>query len=497
MWHATYLRSFLYHVIILCVKSNIKFGTDGWRGVIAKDFTFENISLVSLATAEQFLEDLKENPKKNNLVFIGYDRRFLGKEFAIKVSEIFSSKGLNVNLYNTDVPTPMVSFDVKKNNAVGGIVITASHNPPEFSGFKIKQSDGCSASKSYTDKIEQRLNGLDFYKSDSQKKATYNVINPSQAYISFINKTIDIESLKSLDKTIIVDSMYGTGGNYVEDFLSGGKIKVKTIRSNIDVTFGGMNPEPMMPQLIPLSEEVVKNKAYIGLATDGDADRVGAMSENGEYINTHKILSILLYYLVEKKKLSGSVVLTFSQSVLVKKMAKHYGLKLFEVPIGFKHIADLMLKEDILIGAEEANGIGSKLHFIPERDGIFNSLLLLEAVNSFKLTPSKLIEKIHSEFGAFYYDRIDLHIESPSLGKDFVKRVEVNPPKDVNGQKVKEIQTLDGTKLIFEDDSWLLFRGSGTEPLLRIYSEAKSIETVKSNLKFGESHFKAEMTAKV
>ncbi len=470
-------------------KDEIKFGTDGWRGVIARDFTFENINLVSLATAEQFLEDLKLNKNLKNLVFVGYDRRFLGKEFAERVSSILSHKGLNVSLYNQDVPTPMVSFDVKKNNAIGGIVITASHNPPEFSGFKIKQSSGCSAQKEYTDKIEKRL--ADLSSTSLYDKSEISIINPSCDYSDFIKKTIDLEKLKTISETVIIDSMYGTGGNYVEKFLSGGKLNPSTIRANIDVTFGGINPEPMMPQLLPLTQEVVKNKALIGLATDGDADRVGAVDENGEYINTHKILAILLHYLVEKKNLSGGVVVTFSQSVLVKTMAKKYGLKIYEVPIGFKHIADLMIKEDILIGGEEANGIGCKLHYIPERDGIFNSLLLLEAVNSFGLKPSKLIEKLHNEFGAFYYDRVDVHIPSSQVGKEFVEHIKRNPPKDIDGKKVKDVQTLDGTKLVFEDESWLLFRASGTEPLLRIYSECRNKKDVESMLKSGESLFQS------
>ena len=485
------------------MAQEIKFGTDGWRGVIAKDFTFENIALVSSATADQFLEDLNKCKSEvtssliTNLVFIGYDRRFLGKEFATRVSEIFLQKGLNVHLYNKDVPTPMVSFDVKKKNAVGGIVITASHNPPEFSGFKIKQPDGCSASKEYTDRIEKRIDET-ANRGNSEKNIENNnvkIIEPSKDYIDFIKKTIDLEKLKNINETVIVDSMHGTGGNYIESFLSGGgeKIKVKTIRSEIDVNFGGINPEPMMPQLEPLSKEVIKNKAFIGLATDGDADRVGAIDDRGEYINTHKLLAILLYYLIEKRKLSGGVIITFSQSVLVKKMAKHFGLKLYEVPIGFKHISDLMLKEDILIGAEEANGIGTKLHYIPERDGIFNALLLLEALHSFNLKPSELIEKIHKEFGTFFYDRIDVHIPNPTMGKDFVERIKSNPPKELNGFKINDIQTLDGTKLIFEDESWLLFRASGTEPLLRIYCEARNKDMVQKMLKIGEVLFKEGM----
>ena len=469
--------------------NGIKFGTDGWRGIIADNFTFENIELVSYACADQFLKDLNKDKKFNNLIFIGYDRRFLGREFAERVASVFSSKGLNVNVYSEDIPTPMVSFDVKKQNAVGGIVITASHNPPNFSGFKIKMPDGCSAPKNYTDLIEEALHATPLQRATSLH-SNFKTIPPSKDYIDFIKKTIDLEKLKNINETVLVDSMHGTGGNYIESFLSGGKIKVKTIRGDIDVNFGGINPEPMMPQLLPLSEEVIKNKALMGLATDGDADRVGAMDENGEYLNTHKLLAILFYYLVEKKKLSGGVIVTFSQSVLVKKMAEKYGLKIYEVPIGFKHIADLMIKEDILIGGEEANGIGSKLHFIPERDGIFNALLLLEAVNAFNLKPSQLVSKIHNEFGAFYYDRVDLHIPSSEVGINFVEKIKSNLPKEINNTKVKELKTLDGAKLVFEDDSWLLFRASGTEPLLRIYSEGRSKDFVAGMLKAGENLFK-------
>ena len=470
---------------------NIKFGTDGWRGVIADDFTFDNVDIVSKATCDQFQEDLKNDKKLKNLVYIGYDRRFLGEEFAKRVASIFSQNGLTVYLYNQDVPTPMVSFDVKHNMAVGGIVITASHNPPKFSGFKIKQSNGCSASKEYTDKIEQRIKIIDTAAICTSENSSFKIIEPSKDYFNFIKATVDLEKLKKLNEVVIIDSMHGCGNDYVEKLLSGGKIKVKTIRGDVDVNFGGINPEPMMPQLDPLSREVVSNKAFIGLATDGDADRIGAVDENGDYINTHKILAILLYYLVEKKKLSGGVVLTFSQSVLVRKMAEKYGLRLYEVPIGFKYIADLMIKEDILIGAEEANGVGSKLHAIPERDGIFNALLLLEAVTSFNLKPSQLIEKIHSEYGAFYYDRIDVHIPSTSLGKDFVEKLKSDPPKEIGSRKIVNVKTLDGTKLIFEDESWLLFRASGTEPVLRIYSEARSKNMVSSFLKTGVDLFKS------
>ena len=470
------------------MAANIKFGTDGWRGVIAEDFTFSNVELVSIACAEQFLEDLKNNPSLKNTVFIGYDRRFLGEDFAKIAASVFSHKGFNTYVYNTDVPTPLVSFDVKTNSAVGGIVITASHNPAKFSGYKIKQPHGCSAPKPYTDKIEARLNSTQRIKELSN--SSVNLIEPSKKYTDFLKNKFDLEKLKALNETIIVDSMYGSGGHYIENLLSGGKLKVKTIRGDRDVTFSGINPEPIMPHLKPLSEEVVKNKALIGLATDGDADRTGAVYENGDYLNTHKVLAILLHYLVEKKNLSGAVAITVSQSALIKKMAKKYGLKLFEVPVGFKHIADLMLTNDILIGAEESNGIGTKLHCMPERDGIFNALLLVEAINAFGMKPTQIVDKLHKEFRAFYYDRVDLHISNIEIGKSFVQHVKSNPPKEVNGQKVKEVLELDGAKLILEDDSWLLFRASGTEPLLRVYSEALSTENVKKNLKFGQAMIK-------
>jgi len=472
------------------VVCNIKFGTDGWRGVIADDFTFENVGLVSSATREQFLEDLKQNKNLKNLVYVGYDRRFLGREFGEHVAGILSRNGLSVNLYDTDVPTPMVSYDVKKNNAVGGIVITASHNPAHFSGFKIKTPDGCSASKEYTNKIELRLSSVGANQcvrpNMQQQENNFNLIPPSQDYMDYIRSTIDLNKLKDLNETIIVDSMHGTGGDYVERFLKGTKLKVKTIRSEKDVNFGGINPEPMMPQLKPLCDEVIKNNALIGLATDGDADRVGAVDEKGEYLTTHKLLAILLYFLVEKKKLSGGVVLTVSQSVLVKRMAKKYGFKIYEVPVGFKNIAELMLKEDILIGAEESNGIGCKLCYIPERDGILNSLLLLEAITAFNMKPGKLVEKLHNEFGSFYYERTDIHIPSPQMGKDFVEKLKKSPPKEINNLKVENIQTIDGVKLLLEDESWLLFRASGTEPLLRIYSEAQTRDDVLKNLRLGE-----------
>lgn len=475
------------------MKGEIKFGTDGWRGVIALDFTFNNVRLVSDACAKQFLDDLKNNRGVKNTVFVGYDRRFLSKEFANCAADVLSQNGLGVKIYEEDVPTPMVSFDIRDNSSVGGIVITASHNPPEFSGFKVKRPSGASASSDYTTKIEKRINAKEFPGLRAQVPGQITWIDPSKNYLDYIRSKIDIERLKKINETIIVDPMHGTGDGYVEKLLSGGKIKIRTIRSNRDVNFGGMNPEPMMPQLQLLCDEAIRNNAFIGLATDGDADRFGAVDERGEYINTHKLLSILLYYLVEKKKLSGGVVVTVSQSVVVKRMAKKYGLKIYEVPVGFKNIAELMLKEDILIGGEEANGIGCKLHAIPDRDGIFNSILLLEAISSFGLRPSELIANIYNEFGNFHYGRIDLHIPKVELGKEFVDLIRSNPPKEINGLKVKDVSNLDGVKLIMEDDSWLLFRASGTEPLLRIYSEVLGNKHLAKNLSFGENLFSEKM----
>ncbi len=449
----------------------IKFGTDGWRAVIAKDFTFQNVAIVTQALVDY----LNSQVLTNRTLVVGYDCRFLSEQFAREVAAQLAANNFQVLLFDEAVPTPMVSFEVKTKNLASGVVITASHNPPKFNGFKVKAPFGGSAPPEMTEQIEAQLNKstpITTSFNDAVRKGQIKALQPSINYGRHIAKIVDLERIKASKSHLVVDSMHGSGARWVEHLLSGGKCKVTTIRANPDPYFGGVNPEPIRTNLSALFETVKQNSALLGLATDGDADRVGAADELGNFINSHQIVAMLLLHLAKNRAWHGGVAITFSQSVLVKRIAEHYGLPIYETPIGFKYLAELMLSQDILISGEESGGIGIKGH-IPERDGILNSLLLAEAIITSEKTPTALLESIWREFGRFYYDRLDLHIDI-NKGKAFVENMKLSPPSNLAGEKIADVATLDGTKLIFTDGSWLLLRQSGTEPVLRLYCEASS-----------------------
>lgn len=462
----------------------IKFGTDGWRARIAEEFTFSNVEIVSQALID-YLKS--EKPNGDLKLLIGYDRRFLSDQFAKRAAEVMAGNGSRVELFSHDVPTPLVSFEVKRRGLDGGVIITASHNPPEFNGYKFKAPFGGSATPRITNEIEKRIGATSPQRiALEEAKGLAHLIEPSDDYQRHLESLIPMQDLKKADTLVIVDPMHGTGGRWVENLLSGGKIRVETIRADRDPLFGGVLPEPM-PWNLELTARTIRERgALMALVTDGDADRVGAMDENGGYINTHQILMILLLHLVRRKRWKGSVVRTFSQSVIVKRMAESYGLRLFETPIGFKHIGEIMLDpaNDFLIGGEESGGIGVRGH-IPERDGIFNSLLLLEAVLAAGRKPSEIVREIWQEFGEFHFERRDLHVPI-AAGLKLVSDMRENTPARFAGYNVTNIATLDGTKLIFEDESWILFRQSGTEPVLRIYCEATSVEKMTTMMDEGE-----------
>ncbi|MDQ3011036.1 MAG: phosphoglucomutase/phosphomannomutase family protein [Acidobacteriota bacterium] len=472
----------------------IKFGTDGWRARIAEDFTFANVEIVTQALID-YLKTQNTSGKHSALaVLVGYDRRFLSELFAQRTVEVFAGNGVAVDLFDIDVPTPLVSFEVKRRGLDGGVMITASHNPPEFNGFKFKAPFGGSATPAITNQIEKLVGAtvpqrMPLYEAKRQGLA--NVITPPDDYRRHIENFVNIQELRNADVTIIADPMHGTGGRWIETMLAGGKIKVETIRADRDPLFGGILPEPM-PWNLELTSQVVRERgALMALVTDGDADRVGALDERGQYINTHQILMIMLLHLVRNKGLKGSVARTFSQSVIVKRIAESYGFRLFETPIGFKHIGELMLDpaNDFLTGGEESGGIGVRGH-IPERDGVFNCLLLLEAVLAAGKKPSEIIRDIWKEFGEFHFERRDLHVDI-AAGQRLVARMRDNTPSEFAGYKVVNVATLDGTKLFFEDESWILFRQSGTEPVLRIYCEATSVEKMTKMMDEGERLAKA------
>jgi phosphomannomutase len=459
----------------------IRFGTDGWRALIAQDFTFANVERVTQAYASYLSEQATTSGA--TLVVVGYDRRFLSDKFARRACEVLVGNGLRVALFPHDTPTPLVSWAVKVLQGIGGIVITASHNPFDFNGFKIKAPWGGSAFPETTSEVERLIDASRPIRGELLAEGRELLAPAVESYRQQIESYIDLERLRTAIGTVVIDPMHGTGGRWVEGFLSGGTLMVETIRANRDPLFGGINPEPIDRNLAALKQRVVDSQAFLGLATDGDADRVGAVDERGQTMTMHDVVPLLLLHLARQRKMTGGVVRTFSQSILTKRIAAAHDLELYETPIGFKYIADLMLKEDILIGAEESGGIGVKGH-IPERDGILNSLLFLEAVITAGKPPSEMLRDLHEEFGEFRFGRRDLHVEVEA-GKELVSRLATDAPVEVGGDKVVNVETLDGTKLEFGDESWLLFRQSGTEPVLRIYSEATSVQKMESLLAAG------------
>jgi phosphomannomutase len=456
----------------------IKFGTDGWRAIIAREFTFVNVERVAQAYADFLARQAGDGSKP--LVVIGFDRRFLSEKFAARTAEVMAGNGFQIALFSEAQPTPLISWAVKNLGAVGGVMITASHNPANFNGFKIKAPWGGSAAPETTHEVEQLVDATAPKKATVTEDGHELLDAPTARYREQIASYIDLEKLKAASGQVIVDPMHGSAGLWVESFLRGGALAVETIRDYRDPLFGGVNPEPIDQNLVPLKQRVLETKALVGLATDGDADRVGAVDERGRTMTMHDVVPLLLLHLARVRKMSGSVVVTVSQSVLTKRISEAMGLKVYETPIGFKYIADLMLKDDILLGAEESGGIGVKGH-IPERDGVLNSLLFLEAIVSAGKPPSEMLADLHREFGEFHFGRRDLHMPV-NRGQELVTRMSQNAPDNFASFPVTQVETMDGAKLILDDESWLLFRQSGTEPVLRLYSEATSIEKMNKLL---------------
>ena len=454
----------------------IKFGTDGWRGLIARDFTFDNLSLVAQAT----MDYLNREGLGDKGLVIGYDRRFLSRDFARRVAEIAAGNGIRVRLTDAYAPTPAVSWAVRESGAGAGVMITASHNPPEYNGFKLKEGFGGSARPSTTKVLEEIVafnvaNGrrvVDRPFAEAERKGMIELFDPCEGYFRQIGRYVDLELIARSGIQAVVDPMYGAGSGFIPRLLNG----VAEIHNDADPYFGGQAPEPIGEHLKELSALVKSGKFRVGLALDGDADRIGAVDENGEFFSSHCIFTVILRHLIEYKGLRGGVVKTVSTTRMVDLLAKKYDLQLFETPIGFKHICELMLAEDILIGGEESGGLGVKGH-IPERDGILLGLLLLEAMAVNGKGLRQLLNETMDEVGHFFYRRIDRHI-SDADKEELVKRLKSQTCTEIDGQRVSATNFSDGFKFIFENGDWLLIRPSGTEPVLRLYSEAGSPELV-------------------
>ncbi len=442
----------------------IKFGTDGWRAVIADDFTFENLKKISKATAIAF----RNHPKLKNGIIIGYDTRFMSKEFAECSASVFANHGIKVYLTDTFVTTPTISLVTRDKNMPYGVVITSSHNPAKYNGFKLKDEFGGSMGPSQLKIVESYLNESNKFDfgdktfEDLLSSGDIEYFKGKEYFINNLKVKINIDSIKQSKIKILYDAMYGSGQKMMDEIL-----KLTSIHNEMNPSFGGIHPEPVSYNLTEISEMLQNNGFDIGIATDGDADRIAILDEKGNFIDAQKTFALLLLYLIEDKKMSGGVVRGFSSSELIRKICEDYRIKLHTVSIGFKYISELMINDDILIGAEESGGIGIKGH-LPERDGIYNGLLFCEMLSAKNKKLSELIKGIEEKFGKYYYKRIDKHLSDNSLKDAFVKQA--RGLKEIAGFKVVNVDNLDGCKLIF-NEGWLLIRPSGTEPLLRIYTE--------------------------
>ena len=461
----------------------IKFGTDGWRGVIAREFTFDNVSLVAQAT----MEYLQQQGLAEKGLVVGYDRRFLSREFAECVVEVAAGNGIKTWLTDGYAPTPAVSWAVHELGAGGGVMITASHNPAEYNGFKVKESFGGSARPSTTKVLEEmvavnREKGVPVRSiplAEALASGIASRIDAKAPYFRQIARYVDLERIRQSGIPVVVDPMYGAGSGLIPQLLP----QADEIHTIENPSFGGQPPEPIEDHLTELSALVKSGRYRVGLALDGDADRIGAVDETGEFFSSHRIFTVLLRHLYERKGLRGGVVKTVSTTRMIDLLCEKYGLELFETPIGFKHICELMLDHDILMGGEESGGLGVKGH-IPERDGILMGLLLLETMAMTGKGLRQLLNETMDEIGHFFYNRIDLRIEN-SVKERLIEKLSAGSIATIASLPVVSTNFRDGFKFIFDDGSWLLIRPSGTEPVLRLYSEARSLQVVDALLQAG------------
>ncbi|MFA4858658.1 MAG: phosphoglucomutase/phosphomannomutase family protein [Candidatus Margulisiibacteriota bacterium] len=449
----------------------IKFGTDGWRAIISDEFTFDNVARVAQSIAAYLISA----GKAKQPVIIGYDARFLADEFAYLCAKVLKANGINCLVCDRDTPTPVVAWEVTDKKAAGAIMLTASHNPPAYCGIKFIADYGGPAFEDVTQKIEEGIQvaaGATMTDYNSEKHGAIERFNPEARYLQYIQKFVDVDLIRGAGLKAVYDPMFGSGRGYLDKLLDKFDVKVEVIHNYRDVLFGGKNPEPTAENLTELSALVVKNKAHVGLANDGDADRFGFVDENGKFLNANQIISLAAYYLLKEKGLRGNLARSVATTHMLDAIAKKFNVQCHEVPVGFKYIAKLMLNDHILIGGEESGGLSIKGH-IPEKDGILAGILIVEMLAKMKMPLSKIYAKMESEIGTFFQDRINLHVIDAVKDK-LINGLITNPPADFCGQKVVKVNTLDGAKIILADGSWFLARPSGTEPLVRVYVEASS-----------------------
>src|SRR5712671_5500850 len=466
------------------MAQEIKFGTDGWRGIIADDFTFDNVRRVAGAIASYVVK--YEDARRG--VFVGYDTRFASQRAAQAVAEVVAAAGIPVKLANDYTPTPAVSYAVKMNSAAGGVMVTSSHNPWNWNGVKFKGKFGGSATPAIMKKVEEELR---VGAMPQGAKAAVEEVDLKTPYIAAVCRFANMDMIGKAKSKVAVDSMYGSGRGILAGIFRDRGVQHVTIRQEVNPLFPGINPEPIEPHITLLQETVVREKCDAGLATDGDADRIGAVAEDGTFVDSHKIFCVLLRWLLERKKWAGGVVRAFNTTRMLDRIAAKHGRRLYETPIGFKYTADLMMEHDILIGGEESGGIGYS-RFLPERDGVLNCLLLANVMAEEGKPLGQLVADLQREFGPHYYGRRDLHIPE-DVKQNAIQRARADGTQSLGKYRVLKKEHMDGVKFFLDAptngngaEAWVLFRASGTEPLLRLYTEASSPELVSELLVTGE-----------
>ena len=463
---------------------SIKFGTDGWRAVIAEDFTFANVARVSQAAADYW--SAHPVPGTEKKIIVGYDRRFLSDQFARRGAEVFAGNGFEVVLTPEPTPTPSVSFAVKHQHAVGGVMITASHNPPEFNGYKLKSFYGGSADAETCKDVETLLdrNGIQSQVLAAAVKDKHIAIKDVRpAHYAALKKLVDFPLIAKSKLRFAHEALFGVGAGCFEQLLVGTTCKVTTLNGRHDPLFGGINPEPIKVNYALSAAFLKKHPHDICLVTDGDADRVGGMDGHGNYLTTHQLICLLLKHFIVNRKQKGRVVKALTTTSMVDKICAAHGLELTETGVGFKYIVAELLKGGVLLGAEESGGIAFPGH-IPERDGIAAGLMLLEMLATERVSVNELLRRLTKEFGPHSYGRIDTHFPLEKRGA-LMEFLQKNPPDKLLRSPLADMKTYDGVKYIAQDTSWLMLRGSGTEPILRIYAEARSDADAQKLLKLG------------
>ena len=466
------------------MNSPIQFGTSGWRGLIARDFTFENLRLAAQGLAVSLKAELRRKKSaihgKRPLVIIGHDTRFLGREFALATAEVLQRAGLEPLLTNRDAPTPVIAFSIRHKKAIGGVNITASHNPFGYSGFKFSMPNGAGAPPEFTGKIETHAAKL-LAKGWQPKTAVVGTFqcrefDPAPAYLNHIRKLIDLKAIGKAKLRIAVELMHGTGRGYLDSLLEKAGARIIRFHENLNPLFGGGSPEPNESGMAEAANFVKSGKADLALGLDGDADRFGVVDKDGTWLTPNQVLALALYHLRKNRGIKGAVVRTVPTSHQVDAIAEMLGVKVHETPVGFKHIGALMEGEPIIVGGEESGGLSIRGH-VPEKDGVLACLLMAELVAMEGKPLGRILKDLEKQTGEFHTDRINIAVPADEKGA-ILKKLEGGFDK-IDRYPVQQFITTDGFKFLLPDNEWVAFRASGTEPVIRCYLEAKSAAHLK------------------